>query len=499
MINSVLNLCRVCPVPTEDKVNSEYKQNFTWRDSYQTGKPDIIKQAPSASSTTLEPALPRKKKNPELAYKAHEFFHFDCEEGDSSDSLDTMTSDDSKGDQELRARSEERTKSRPTLRSRSADPNIGRKRQKHNLPPTQSQNPEKSDTKPTNPKSEYRSQFAWPKSGSDMVHAVARKSASMGMIAAECATKELEVISANGTPKAIQPPRTLELGTDLDLQDDDAILEALKRKRIKKTEYKSKFRPFSSYVYIDGGWKKAEKDEVKAEVDPNAWYSEVAERLKKADEYRWRSHGGPLLGEKSSPYLPEFSNQDRCSTFSISPVIASRSPTRSKSAEKKKKSDSSKKTPEGKHVRPKSIALDTKPREKISNGPVEQKKSKFQTDGDESTQESDPLLPEKESPTKELKTGEGKKSDAAARPQTLPNMTDTENLVNGICSPSPPVLRPKLPNRPVPLTTVKSPEEVTGVRSPDPATWTVPLETGKGLQWTDGKTPSLFRWCLYRR
>lgn len=321
-----------------------------------------------------------------------------------------------------------------------------------------------------------------------MVHAVARKSASMGMIAAECATKELEVISANGTPKAIQPPRTLELGSDLDLQDDDAILEALKRKRIKKTEYKSKFRPFSSYVYIDGGWKKAEKDEVKTEVDPNAWYSEVAERLKKADEYRWRSHGGPLLGEKSSPYMPEFSNQERCPTFSISPVIASRSPIRSKSSEKKKKSESSKKVPEGKHVRPKSISLDIKPREKTSNGPTEQKKLKSQINGDETTQESEPLLPEKESPITETKTGE--KKTEATRPQTLPNMTDTENLVNGICSPSPPVLRPKLPNRPVPLTTVKSPEEVTGVRSPDPATWTVPLETGKGLQWTDGKTPS---------
>lgn len=41
----------------------------------------------------------------------------------------------------------------------------------------------------------------------------------------------------------------------------------------------------------------------------------------------------------------------------------------------------------------------------------------------------------------------------------------------------------------VPLTTVKSPEEVTGVRSPDPESWTVPLEIGKGLHWMDGKTP----------
>ncbi|GFV15148.1 uncharacterized protein TNCV_4327951 [Trichonephila clavipes] len=46
----------------------------------------------------------------------------------------------------------------------------------------------------------------------------------------------------------------------------------------------------------------------------------------------------------------------------------------------------------------------------------------------------------------------------------------------------------------VPLTTVKSPEEVTGVRSPDPESWTVPLEIGKGLHWMDGKTPAATLW-----
>lgn len=41
------------------------------------------------------------------------------------------------------------------------------------------------------------------------------------------------------------------------------------------------------------------------------------------------------------------------------------------------------------------------------------------------------------------------------------------------------------PTGPVPLTTIMSPEELTGVKSPVPETWTVPLERNKELEWTN--------------
>ncbi|XP_053208534.1 uncharacterized protein LOC128392528 isoform X2 [Panonychus citri] len=78
-----------------------------------------------------------------------------------------------------------------------------------------------------------------------------------------------------------------------------------------KTEYKKKFKPFSTYVYIPGsGWKKSKQ----TTKDPDAvgfssetgrstsegaleWYGEVVERAKKACEFRSRSQfGHPVVG-----------------------------------------------------------------------------------------------------------------------------------------------------------------------------------------------------------
>lgn len=40
----------------------------------------------------------------------------------------------------------------------------------------------------------------------------------------------------------------------------------------------------------------------------------------------------------------------------------------------------------------------------------------------------------------------------------------------------------------VPLTHVRTPEEVTGVKSPDPENWTVPIESSERLQWSGVNT-----------
>jgi hypothetical protein len=49
---------------------------------------------------------------------------------------------------------------------------------------------------------------------------------------------------------------------------------------------------------------------------------------------------------------------------------------------------------------------------------------------------------------------------------------------------------PPLPSGPVRTTQVKSPEEITGVKSPSPESWTVPID--KGLNWMNGGTPANF-------
>lgn len=59
----------------------------------------------------------------------------------------------------------------------------------------------------------------------------------------------------------------------------------------------------------------------------------------------------------------------------------------------------------------------------------------------------------------------------------------------------------------VPLTHVRTPEEVTGVKSPDPENWTVPIESSERLQWSgvnttdkDAPPPSgmdFFRICFF--
>ncbi|XP_022246666.1 microtubule-associated protein futsch-like [Limulus polyphemus] len=73
------------------------------------------------------------------------------------------------------------------------------------------------------------------------------------------------------------------------------------------------------------------------------------------------------------------------------------------------------------------------------------------------------------------------------RPNSLPAVN---GLANGKDTDSPSPLPELTHGGHVPLTRVKSPEEMTGVKSPDPESWTVPLETGPGLEWMNGQTPT---------
>lgn len=284
-------------------------------------------------------------------------------------------------------------------------------------------------------------------------------------------------------------------------------------------------------------------------MDPNSWYSEVVERLKKADQYRVRSHAGvPLYGDQQ-PIPPELVGHVRERPV-LSPVSVAASSSRDSPEHPKSREGSTKKKPqvEKTTVRPKSAEpVIPHPKEHRSSPKHQPKSSRPRAPKDLPVHGHGDLSGKKKYRA-EKSSPVGNKPRAVPRPGGAVSVVNGDDgkvwlrpdsakdsekgeekagdvpagsgdvIVNGYPESSKPdadmvngevedsvhdhdhTLDEKDPPRPthqpitkppirVPLTTVKSPEEVTGVRSPDPESWTVPLEIGKGLHWMDGKTP----------
>ncbi|XP_015833584.1 nuclear protein MDM1 isoform X6 [Tribolium castaneum] len=134
MIGSFWNLCRACPSMPVDKLHSEYRSTYRWHE-YTGPRQEVVRRppqpnaAPNAGDTQhsskedevhnelpkLEPAMPRRKKYPDLAYRHHEFLISDGE----------ITAN-GVCNTEPRARSEERGAHwRPSRRSKSEGPRGG--------------------------------------------------------------------------------------------------------------------------------------------------------------------------------------------------------------------------------------------------------------------------------------------------------------------------------------------------------------------------------------
>ncbi|XP_077488050.1 uncharacterized protein LOC144098942 isoform X6 [Amblyomma americanum] len=274
MINTFWNLCRACPIPAESKLHAEYKRNFAWQPEHTEPAGYVVVKPPDA--TWLEPSLARKKRHPEVAYRTSDILNTD--EGHhpaaGTGSAEALHRDGN--DHCYRARPGERTnKSKVGSRSRSADPSLGRGRPVMSKEECCAEGPMNGGCDGACPEShgdeapcktsEYRAAFAWPPKPS-----------------LPPATKD-----AVDGPHRAEPTERL-------LPRDDACHEV--KKTAKRTEYKAKFKPFSSYMYVDGSWKKpkAVMSEALPVVDPNQWYAEVVERLHMADEYRIRSRAGAL-------------------------------------------------------------------------------------------------------------------------------------------------------------------------------------------------------------
>ncbi|XP_013772042.2 uncharacterized protein LOC106457196 isoform X2 [Limulus polyphemus] len=545
MLNSVWNLCRSCPVPTDEKpLHTEYKRSFTWHSN-----PDDVVQKPPESDRKMEPAISRKKKYPDLAYK-HEFILCNGDDGvESSESQDTGSgSGGDYSEQGTRARPVERI-TKGSFRSKSADPGLERriKLMVQSYPPSRlHRNPTLTGDAPIVPKAtEYRSKFAWPGDGPELTEA--HRIAYSGLKLTEDRSSDSQ-------------------------EGQNGEEQTSSRKREKRTEYKSNFRPFSSYVYVDGNWKKTHKlrdAEGKLLDETNPWYSEVVERIKKADEYRVRSQGTPFYGEQSpliqgkpvegdSPLStdvliamsrPLFREEKPISPRkrsvsahppAVVPLLQtgesrqkeeSLSSSRSVSSERKKE-----RTPEGRHetsprrqprtfreglstkkpVRPASVPRGepsikstgtttppySKPRPVPRQSPystvngedtklwvkpttADQEKKKDIINGEKLEKYFDEGDGVKEPLESEEKGNHEMPLQTKEKDTVRPSFLQETNGFNGDAESKSPSPIPEPPTGPVPLTTVMSPEELTGVKSPVPETWTVPLETKKELEWTN--------------
>lgn len=306
MIGTFWNLCRACPSMPVDKLHSEYRSTYRWHE-YTGPRQEVVRKppqpisgnkeeeenknveniiAPPTSGGNIEPALPRRKKNPSLAYRTH----------------DLLTS---KRDKENHT---------STSLDRARISNF----------PLESCDGGGLKSAISRISTEYRLQFAWPrgKRGKEEESSgPPRKSLSMGAI---------RPVPGSNPTQGSQPPApvhkkrilqadklggTAELeplvsnqeseytGEEKIIQESFSKGEKLQSDNVEfKTEYKKKFRPFSQYDYIEGRFKPKRESEpqILHELEnehQDSWFSEVIELRKKAGEYKHRGWGTELVPE----------------------------------------------------------------------------------------------------------------------------------------------------------------------------------------------------------
>ncbi|XP_022836048.1 uncharacterized protein LOC111363452 isoform X1 [Spodoptera litura] len=263
MIGSFWNLCRACPSMPVDKLHSEYRSTYKWHEyKEQQQQQGVVKQpAPTPPSALpiqrgpMEPAMPRRKKYPGVAYKTNELF-------------DPAPADDIRPQQTSafdRARSAQRNDAdRAGRRSKSEGPRQPRWTDTVEPKATTALGEVMAAKEPEIVSTEYRNQFAWPKDTTD----APRKSISMGALKKAAVAEGLveaeplmnhvdgdhddhkryiEDYLWNGQKPGVQRKSTFRNALSALISNGEDRSKD-NRKRY-KSEYKKKFRPFSQYVY----------------------------------------------------------------------------------------------------------------------------------------------------------------------------------------------------------------------------------------------------------
>ncbi|XP_060807516.1 uncharacterized protein LOC106139656 isoform X2 [Amyelois transitella] len=332
------------------ELHSEYRSTYRWHE-YKEQQQGVVKQpAPTPPSALLlqrgpmEPAMPRRKKYPGVAYKSNEFF-------DPAPADDIRPQETSAVD---RARSSQRNEAdRAGRRSKSEGPRQPRWTDTVEPKATTALGDVVAAKEPDVVSTEYRNQFAWPK---DTTDSAPRKSISMGALKKAAAAegsveaeplmnhvdgdhddghkRYIEDYLWNGQKKGVQRKSTFRSALSALISNGEDRSKD-NRKRY-KSEYKKKFRPFSQYVYeaskgtftkcrgkgktneeasermlpeqSGGAGSGAEGDDTAttlraAGLQPlglsqgDSWYREVLDLRKRAGEYKYRGWGTELAPE----------------------------------------------------------------------------------------------------------------------------------------------------------------------------------------------------------
>ncbi|KAL4706650.1 hypothetical protein ACJJTC_005035 [Scirpophaga incertulas] len=252
-----------------NELHSEYRSTYRWHE-YKEQQQGVVKQpaptppnalplnrgaAGAGASRGQEPAMPRRKKYPGVAYKANEFF-------------DPAPADDIRPQQTSafdRARSTQRNDTeRAGRRSKSEGPRQPRWTDTVEPKATTAMGEVMAAKEPEVVSTEYRNQFAWPKDTTD----APRKSISMGALKKAAVAegsveaeplmnhvddhddghkRYVEDYLWNGQKPGIQRKSTFRSALSALISNGEDRSKD-NRKRY-KSEYKKKFRPFSQYVY----------------------------------------------------------------------------------------------------------------------------------------------------------------------------------------------------------------------------------------------------------
>lgn len=537
MIGSFWNLCRACPSMPVDKLHSEYRSTYRWHE-YTGPRQEVVRRPPQSTTAAptvtgepnnvqnttrvreeeiqnelpkLEPALPRRKKHPELAYRHHEFLA-----SSRDNSLDVTESNNS-----------DRARGRETGLLRKAISKLS---------------------------TEYRLQFAWPHghiSRRDKVDAsTPRKSLSMGAIkpAANAMVHRKRIDLENKDASELEP-----------LVNDNPIQEDAREDKIhinKETEYKKKFRPFSQYEYSEGRFTDRGNennmvvDNSNVNIIPinatESWYREVVELRKKAGQYKHRGWGTELAPERLSElYNKQVELWDQVSQRSSLSALSLASTTHRSYTKEEKEQENNKRSSPTKPLRntdnsikavkdmirhhlerttggsefdglilsptrekleptiprkeddirgsqkgspqkyspqkgsPQKSASQKRSSQKAKNA-LKAVRSQSVGPTDTITEKRSPKRQSRSATVKE-KRASSNSTSATRRPRPSDQQTKTEKSESAeapiVTEPDGIDLEPVVKSPPEP-TRVKSPEQIL-MRSPDPVNWTVPLDTGK--------------------
>ncbi|XP_015905703.1 histone-lysine N-methyltransferase 2B isoform X4 [Parasteatoda tepidariorum] len=492
MINSFWNICSTCPMPKEEKLNSEYKRNYVWHPQYKPLAQDVISCAPQ--SIVKEIGIQRKKQYPELAYRSHEVIRHDI----GAHSKYVIDS---------RARSEERdnnltSKSGP--RSRSAEPGMEHHQQKsvcHDLL--------------------FCTDTAVPKVKLAPVHrpCVKHKEATSLEKPLQDTKKKVKT-----EYKAKYKPFTSYVYVDGQWKKTSRLLKVMEKaedipeepwfvevaERVQKAnEYRSRGHGHSAYGELlpDISKQPSEVPHHRSKRIPNELQLNLPKchesTSKKADSKKKETPSEGTEDKKLEKGTRKLRRPKSAEPAKAKETVKYKRPATTPPAKlsthslpsrkKTPKSEESDRVPKTKQPR--------KPREHASKPPSSSSSSakksptpSSQSSGGKVWLQAGPSIPEatgkEDSPMKEH-------SDAV-RPSSLSPISSASVAPQ---EPSATHNNVEIPNKPedakfavsqssvVPLTHVRTPEEVTGVKSPDPENWTVPIENSERLQWSGVNTP----------